>query len=138
MVNLTLVVAIRVVVAVRAVGATKGEKDCRTGADVGRSAKEPLSKEVSIRHPCDTTVALFPSGVMKGHIVTSEVQTELSVQVGLPNGEFKALRVLGARRSLWLAPMFLLTKSPKNMKPPNRGAYSKRTTGHLCQVRTRK
>ena len=31
---------------------------------------------------------------MKGHIVTSEIQTELSVQVVLPNGERKALRVL--------------------------------------------
>ena len=31
---------------------------------------------------------------MKGHIVTSEVQTKLSVQVVLPNGEFKTLRVL--------------------------------------------
>ena len=31
---------------------------------------------------------------MKGHIVTSEVQTELSVQVVLPNGELKTLRVL--------------------------------------------
>ena len=31
---------------------------------------------------------------MKGHILTSEAQTELSVQVVLPNGEFKALRVL--------------------------------------------
>ena len=31
---------------------------------------------------------------MKGHIVTSEIQTELSVQVVLPNGEFKALCVL--------------------------------------------
>ena len=28
---------------------------------------------------------------MKGHIVTSEIQTELSVQVVLPNGEFKPL-----------------------------------------------
>ena len=31
---------------------------------------------------------------MKGHIVTSEVQTELSVQIVLPNGELKTLRVL--------------------------------------------
>ena len=31
---------------------------------------------------------------MKGHIVTSEIQTGLSVQVVLPNGEFNALRVL--------------------------------------------
>ena len=31
---------------------------------------------------------------MKGHIVRSEVQTELVVQVVLPNGKFKALRVL--------------------------------------------
>ena len=31
---------------------------------------------------------------MKGHIVTSEIQTELCVQVVLPNEEFKALCVL--------------------------------------------
>ena len=31
---------------------------------------------------------------MKGHIVTSEIQTELSFQVVLPNGEFKFLRAL--------------------------------------------
>ena len=31
---------------------------------------------------------------MKGHIVNSEVQTEVSVQVVLPNGELKALCVL--------------------------------------------
>ena len=30
---------------------------------------------------------------MKGHIPTSEVQTELSFQIVLPNGEFKAFRV---------------------------------------------
>ena len=34
-------------------------------------------------------VALVPSRVMKGHIVTGEVETELSVQVFLPNGEFQ-------------------------------------------------
>ena len=31
---------------------------------------------------------------MKGHIVTSEVQTELSVQVVLRDGKFKAFRLL--------------------------------------------
>ena len=31
---------------------------------------------------------------MKGHIVTSEIETELSVQVVLPKGERKALRLL--------------------------------------------
>ena len=51
-------------------------------------------KEETLGHPFDTTVALVPSRVMKGHIVTSEVQTELSVEVVLPNGEFKALAVL--------------------------------------------
>ena len=54
----------------------------------------PPSKEETLGHPCDTTVALVPSRVMKGHIVTSEIQTELCVQVVLSNGEFKALRVL--------------------------------------------
>ena len=53
----------------------------------------PLKEEI-LGHLCDTTVALVPSRVMKGHIVTIEIQTELSVQVVLPNGEFKALRVL--------------------------------------------
>ena len=63
--------------------------------DVGRSAqRRPLSKGETLGHPCDTTAALVPSRVMKGHIVTSEIQTELSVQVVLPNGEFQALRVL--------------------------------------------
>ena len=51
-------------------------------------------KEETLGHPCDTTVALVPSRVMKGHIVTSEIQTELCVQVVLPNVEFRALRVL--------------------------------------------
>ena len=44
---------------------------------------------------------------MKGHIVTSEVQTELSVQVVLPNGEFQALRVLvdlGCQAVAWASP----------------------------------
>ena len=31
---------------------------------------------------------------MKGHIVTSEIQMKLCVQVVLPNGEFKAFRFL--------------------------------------------
>ena len=51
-------------------------------------------KGETLGHPCDTTVALVPSRVTKGHIVTSEIQTELCVPVILPNGEFKALRVL--------------------------------------------
>ena len=55
---------------------------------------EPPWKEETLGHPFDTTVALVPSRVMKGHIVTSEVQTGLAVQVVLPNGEFQALRVL--------------------------------------------
>ena len=53
-----------------------------------------LSKEVTLRHPYDTTVAHVPSRVMRGRIVTGEVQTESSVQVVLPNGEFKTLSVL--------------------------------------------
>ena len=54
----------------------------------------PPPKEETLGHPWDTTVALVLSRVMKGHIVTREIQTELSVHVVLPNGEFKALRVL--------------------------------------------
>ena len=41
--------------------------------------------------------------------------------------------ILGAKRLLSLTTMFLETKSPKNMNPPNRGAYSKPTTRRLCQ-----
>ena len=33
----------------------------------------------------------------------------------------------------WLAPMFLETNSPKNMNPPNEGAYSKPTARRLCR-----
>ena len=43
MVNLKPVMAIRVMVAVKAMGATKEKKERRTGADVGRSAwRSPL------------------------------------------------------------------------------------------------
>ena len=41
--------------------------------------------------------------------------------------------ILGARRLLWPTPMFLETKSPKNMNPPNGGAYSKPTMRRPCQ-----
>ena len=47
---------------------------------VGVPRGAPFEKKI-LGHPCHTTVALVPSRVMKGHIVTSEVQTELSVQV---------------------------------------------------------
>ena len=50
----------------------------------------PPPKEENLGHPFDTTVALVLSRVMKGHIVTNEVQTELSVQVVLLIGESKA------------------------------------------------
>ena len=56
--------------------------------------REPPSKGEILRHPLDTTVALVPSRVMKWHFVTSEVETKLSIEVVLPNGEFKALGVL--------------------------------------------
>ena len=52
------------------------------------------SKKVTLWHQFDTTEALVSSTVMKGHIVTSDDQTKVSVQVVLPNGEFKALPVL--------------------------------------------
>ena len=73
--------------------------------------------------------------------MTSEIQTELSVQVVLPNGEFKALGVLvdfGCQWSLWPTPMILETKSPKNMNPPKKGAYSKPIMRRLCQGGTSK
>ena len=41
--------------------------------------------------------------------------------------------ILGAKRSLWLTPMFLETNSPKNMNPPNGGAYSKPIMRRLCR-----
>ena len=44
----------------------------------------------------------------------------------------------GANRSLWPTPMFLKTQSPKNMNPPNRGAYSKPITRRLCRGETSK
>ena len=46
--------------------------------------------------------------------------------------------ILGAKRLLWQTPMFLETKSPKNMNPPNRGAYSKTISKRLCQGGTSK
>ena len=73
---------------------------------------------------------------MKGHIVTSEDQTELSVQDVLLNREFKDLRVLvdlGCQGSLWPTPMFFETESLKNMNPPNGGAYLKPITRRLCR-----
>ena len=41
--------------------------------------------------------------------------------------------ILSAKRSLWPTPMFLETRSPKNMNPPNGGAYSKPTMRRLCR-----
>ena len=41
--------------------------------------------------------------------------------------------ILGAKRSLWPTPMILKTKSPKNMNPPNGGAYFKPITRLLCR-----
>ena len=96
----------------------------------------PPSKEVTLGHPFDTTAAVFPSRFMKGHIVASDLQTKLSVHVGLRNGEIKALCVivhLGAKWSLCLTPMVLKTKSLKNITPANRGAYTKPTTRSLCR-----
>ena len=41
--------------------------------------------------------------------------------------------ILGAKRALWPTPIFLETKSPKNMTPPNGGAYSKPIRRRLCR-----
>ena len=41
--------------------------------------------------------------------------------------------ILGAKRSLGPTPMFLETNSPKNMNPPNGGAYSKPIMRRLCR-----
>ena len=43
--------------------------------------------------------------------------------------------ISGAKRLLWLAPMFSETKSPKNMNLPNVGAYSKPTRRRFCRGR---
>ena len=94
-IRVAMVVRAAVVVRVVAARAIREEKERRTGANVGRSAqRHNLRKRKTLGHPCDTTLALVWSRVMKGHRVTTEVQTKLSVQVVLPNGEFKALRVL--------------------------------------------
>ena len=42
-------------------------------------------------------------------------------------------RILGAKRSIWLTPMFSEPKPPKKMISPNRGTYSKPTTRRPCQ-----
>ena len=75
----------------RAVGVTREAKGRRMGAE---RHEEPPSSEANLGRLHDATVALVPTRVMKGHIVTNEVQTELSVRVVLPNGEPKTLRVL--------------------------------------------
>ena len=46
--------------------------------------------------------------------------------------------ILGAKRSLWPTPMFLETKSPNKMNPPNGGAYSKPITRRLYRGGTSK
>ena len=46
--------------------------------------------------------------------------------------------ILGAKRLLWLIPMSLETKSPKNLNPHNGGAYSKPTAKHVCRGATSK
>ena len=95
-VAIRVAVVIRVVVVIRVAAARviKEGKERGTGADVGRSAqRRPLRKKKPSGTPV-TLPALVPSRVMKGHIMTSEIQTEPSVQVVLPNGELKVLRVL--------------------------------------------
>ena len=60
---------------------------------------------------------------MKGHIVTSEVQTELPVQAVLPNGEFKALRVLvdfGCQAVALANPKFLGVQISEKYESPQR------------------
>ena len=55
-----MVVAIRVVVVVGAVEEIKGEKECRTGADVGRSARRsPLRKKYPLGIPLTPPWLLF-------------------------------------------------------------------------------
>ena len=73
--------------------------------------------------------------------MTSEIQTELSVQVVLPNGERKALRVLvdfGCQAVALANPNVFGDNSPKNMNPPNGGAYSKPIMRRLCRGGTSK
>ena len=48
------------------------------------------------------------------------------------------LWILGAKRSLWTTPKILETKSPKNINPPNAGAYSKPLTRRFRRQGTSK
>ena len=46
--------------------------------------------------------------------------------------------IVGTKRSLWPTPMFLKTKSRKNMNSQKSAAYSKLTTRRLCRGVTSK
>ena len=73
---------------------------------------------------------------MKGHIVTSEIQTELSLQVVLPHGELKALRVLVdlGCHAVALANLNVFgDQLSEYMNPPNGGAYPKQIMRRLCR-----
>ena len=91
---------------------------------------------VGVWHPYDATVAVILSRVMKGHIVTSEAQTNFRFGLFCLMDDSKlSVRwwILVAKRSLWRTPMFLENKSTKNMNPPEGGAYPKPTTRRLCR-----
>ena len=96
----------------------------------------PSSKGVTLGHPCDTTAAVVQSTVMRGHIVTSEVQTELGVRVVLPNGKFNTLRILVdfACQAVNLAnPNVFGVQISEKYESPNGGTYPKLTGRRLCR-----
>ena len=73
--------------------------------------------------------------------MTSEIQTELSVQVVLPNGERKALRVLvdfGCQAVALANPNVFGDQLSEKYESPNGGAYSKQIMRRLCQGGTSK
>ena len=78
---------------------------------------------------------------MKGHTVTSEIQTELSVQVVLPNEEFKALPVLvdfGCQAVALANPNNFGDQISEKYESPNGGAYSEPIMRRLCRGGTSK
>ena len=66
--------------------------------------------------------------------MTSETQTELFLQVVLPNGELRVLVDFVCQAVALANPNFFLeTNSPKKTNPPHGGAYSKQIMRHLCR-----
>ena len=95
----------------------------------------PPSREEILRHPYDTTVALIPSRIMKGPIVTGD---KPNFPVGLlclmeNSKPSVGWWILGAKHSHWRTLKLWETKCPKSMSPPNGGAYYRQALRHLCR-----